>query len=84
MTLKLHKRKNKNVYEYSQSWRKRLRLQLLVDIAKQELNSGKEFDDLSARLDEEMYSRWRLVSSTRKQYLEIVKKVLDDQFVLVR
>ena len=59
-------------------------MQLLVDIAKQELNSGKEFDDLSARLDEEMYSRWRLVSSTRKQYLEIVKKVLDDQFVLVR
>ena len=72
------------MYEYSQSWRKRLRLQLLVDIAKQELNSGKEFDDFSNRLDEEMHSRWRLVPSTRKQYLEIVKKVLNDQFVLVR
>ena len=70
------------MYEYSQSWRRRLRLQALVDIAKKELDSGKEFDEFSHKLDEQMQSRWRLVRSTRKQYLDVVKKILEHKFVL--
>ena len=70
------------MYEYSQSWRKRLRLQTLVDIAREELKSGKEFDEFSEKLDHEMQKRWRLVSGTRKQYLVNVKKILENQFVL--
>jgi len=81
--LKDHENKNDNMYEYSQSWRRRLRLQSLVDIARMELKSGKEFDEFSQKLDQEMQIRWRLVPSTRKQYLDTVRKVISNQFVLV-
>ena len=70
------------MYEHPQAWRRKLRLQALVDIARRELESGKEFDEFSHKLDQEMQIRWRLVSSTRKQYLDTVKKVLENQFVL--
>jgi len=81
--LKDHENKNDNMYEYSQSWRRRLRLQFLVEIARIELKSGKEFDEFSQKLDQEMQIRWRLVPSTRKQYLNTVRKVISNQFVLV-
>jgi len=81
--LKDHENKNDNMYEYSQSWRRRLRLQFLVDIARIELKSGKEFDEFSQKLDQEMQIRWKLVPSTRKQYLNTVRKVISNQFVLV-
>jgi hypothetical protein len=71
------------MYEYSQSWRRRLRLQSLVDIARMELKSGKKFDEFSQKLDQEMQIRWKLVPSTRKQYLDTVRKVISNQFVLV-
>ena len=83
MILKDHENKNDNMYEYSQSWRRRLRLQFLVDIARIELKSGKEFDEFSQKLDQEMQIRWKLVPSTRKQYLNTVRKVISNQFVLV-
>ena len=70
------------MYEYCQSWRKRLRLQTLVEIARKEQKSGFEFDIISLKLDHEMQVRWRLVPSTRKQYLETIKKILENQFVL--
>jgi len=81
--LKDHENKNDNMYEYSQSWRRRLRLQFLVDIARIELKSGKKFDEFSQKLDKEMQIRWRLVPSTRKQYLNTVRKVISNQFVLI-
>ena len=70
------------MHEYSQSWRKRLRLQALVKIARKEISSGLEYDEISIKLDKEMQIRWRLVPSTRKSYLETIKKVLDNQLVL--
>lgn len=70
------------MHEYSQSWRKRLRLQLLVGIARHDLESGCEFDIISSKLDKEMQARWKMVPSTRKNYLNIIKKILDNQLVL--
>ena len=70
------------MHEYSQSWRKRLRLQALVEIARDEISSGLEYDEITIKLDKEMQTRWRLVPSTRKRYLETIKKVLDNQLVL--
>ena len=69
--------------EYAQTWRKKLRLQILVDIAKNELESGKETNQVYERLDEEMKMRWKLVITTRKQYLDDVKKILTIQNILV-
>jgi len=54
----------------------------MVLIAKRELECGKEFDEISEKLEQEMQTRWKLVSGTRKQYLDIIKKVLNNQFVL--
>ena len=71
------------MYENSHSWRRRLRLKTLVDIARQELEAGKEFNEFSQKLEQEMQSRWKLVPTTRRQYLDTIKKVLDNQFVLV-
>lgn len=70
------------MYENSHSWRKRIRLQELVIIAEQELESGKNFEDITEKLEEEMKRRWKLVTGTRKQYLDTIKKVLDNQYVL--
>ena len=65
------------------TWRKKLRLVVLVDIAKQELESGKEITKVYEILEEEMQKRWRFVASTKKQYLDDVKKILRNQYVLV-
>ncbi len=70
------------MYESSQTWRKKLRLKFLVDVARKQLESGKEFDEFSTKLEKEMKDRWRLVKSTRKEYLSLIRKVLDNQFVL--
>ena len=69
--------------EHVQTWRKKLRLQELMDTARQELESGKEISLVYEILDEQMQERWNLVSSTRKQYLENINKILTNQYVLV-
>jgi hypothetical protein len=69
--------------EHVQTWRKKLRLQELVDIARQELELGKEIALVYEILDQQMQERWNLVSSTRKQYLENINKILTNQYVLV-
>jgi hypothetical protein len=66
-----------------QTWRKKLRLQELVDIAKNELESDTEISKIYEILDKAMSFRWKLVNSTRKLYLEDVKKILANQFALV-
>jgi len=81
--LKDHDDKHANMSDYPSAWRRKLRVQTLVEIARIELKSGKEFDDFSGKLEEEMQIRWKLVQSTRKQYLDMVKRVLDNQLVLV-
>ncbi len=65
------------------AWRKKLRLQELMDITKQELESGKEITIINEILDIQMQKRWNLVSTTRKQYLDDIKKILANQYVLV-
>ena len=82
MILKIHELFDVLMSEYSQSWRRRLRLQLLVDIAKKDLNSGNNFNDVFLKLDKEMQDRWKMVPSTRKNYLEMIRKVLDNKFVV--
>ncbi len=69
--------------EHVQTWRKKLRLQELMNTARQELESGKEIPLVYEILDKQMQERWNLVSSTRKQYLENINKILTNQYVLV-
>lgn len=70
------------MYENSHAWRRKLRVQLLVDLAKKELDSGKEFNEISDMLEQEMHTRWKLVTGTRKQYLDTIRKVLNNQYIL--
>jgi hypothetical protein len=69
--------------EHVQTWRKKLRLHELMGIAKEELESGKEITLVYEILEEVMQERWRFVSSTKKQYLNDIKKILANQYVLV-
>ena len=69
--------------EHVQTWRKKLRLHELIGIAKEELESGKEITQVYEILEEIMQERWRFVSSTKKQYLDDIKKILANQYVLV-
>ncbi|MCH8085848.1 MAG: hypothetical protein QQN62_06220 [Nitrosopumilus sp.] len=69
--------------DHIHAWRKKLRLKELMDITKQELESGKEITIINEILDIQMQKRWNLVSSTRKQYLDDIKKILANQYVLV-
>ena len=71
------------MYDNPASWRRKLRVQSLVKIARKELEYGKEFDEFSGILEQEMKIKWKLVSSTRKQYLVMVKNVLENKLVLV-
>lgn len=72
--------------EYSQSWRKKLRIKLLVEIAQQELN-GEDYNKsnterIQNKLDSEMKKRWNLIRITRKDYLGRVEKILRKEYVL--
>ena len=69
--------------EHVHAWRKKLRLQELLVITKQELESGKELGIINEILDTQMQKRWNLVSTTRKQYLDYIKKILTNQYILV-
>ncbi len=69
--------------DHVQTWRKKLRLVVLVGIAKQELESGKDITKVYEILEEEMQKRWRFVGTTKRQYLNDVKKILTNQYVLV-
>ena len=69
--------------DHVQTWRKKLRLVVLVGIAKQELESGKEITKVYEILEEEMQKRWRFVGSTKRQYLIDIKKILANQYVLL-
>ena len=69
--------------EHVHAWRKKLRLQELLVITKQELESGKELGIINEILDSQMQKRWNLVSTTRKQYLDDIKKILANQYILV-
>jgi len=69
--------------EHVHAWRKKLRLQELLVITKQELESGKELSIINEILDIQMQKRWNLVSTTRKQYLDDIKKILTNQYILV-
>jgi len=64
------------------TWRKKLRLQELMVIAKREIDAGEEIDLVYEILEDEMQARWRFVSSTRRQYIEDIKKILANQYVL--
>ena len=69
--------------DHVQTWKKKLRLVVLVGIAKQELESGKDITKVYEILEEEMQERWGFVGSTKRQYLDVVKKILTNQYVLV-
>ena len=69
--------------EHVLAWRKKLRLHELLVITKQELESGTELGLINEILDIQMQKRWNLVSTTRKQYLDDIKKILANQYVLV-
>ncbi len=69
--------------DHVQTWRRKLRLQELVVIAKQELESGKEITLVYEILEQVMQERWRFVGTTKRQYLDDVKKILANQYVLV-
>lgn len=76
MILKDRDLKNYIMYKNFHSWRRKLRLQSLVNIPRKEIELGKEFDDFSHILEQEIQIRWKLVSSTRRQNLNSVKKIL--------
>ena len=72
--------------EYPQTWRKKLRIKLLVEIAQYELN-GENYDEkkievIREKLDSEMKTRWNLIRVTRKDYLKRVEKILRGEYVL--
>ena len=68
--------------EHVQTWKKKLRLQELMDIAKNELDSGKEIESVYEILEKVMEERWRFVTSTKKQYIMDIKKILANQYIL--
>lgn len=61
-----------------QTWRRQLRIQELTNVAKEKLESGVEITQVYEILDELMVSKWRSIPTTRKQYLDSVKKVLEN------
>ncbi|MDX1441243.1 MAG: hypothetical protein R3237_02145 [Nitrosopumilaceae archaeon] len=67
--------------EYVQTWRKKIRIKILVDIARRELKSGKEIFQVYESLDKEMKNRWSIVLCTRKQYLQEINQILNQPII---
>jgi len=68
--------------DYVQTWRRRLRLKELTELAQNEIKKGREKEEIYKKLDLEMKSRWNLVTTTRKQYLLDINRILTGQYVL--
>jgi len=64
------------------TWRKKLRLQELLLVEKREIDAEEEIDLVYQTLEDEMQARWRFVGNTRRQYIEDIKKILANQYVL--
>ena len=47
------------------------------------MKNENDINQVYKKLDSEMQTRWRFVSTTRKQYIEDIKKILANQYVLV-
>ena len=68
--------------DYVQTWRRHLKLKVLVKIAREEMEAGKDINKIYEKLDLEMQIRWNFVSTTRKQYLFDINRILSNQYVL--
>ena len=68
--------------DYVQTWRRQLKLKVLVKIAREEMEAGKDINKIYEKLDLEMQNRWNFVSTTRKQYLFDINRILSNQYVL--
>ena len=68
--------------DYVQTWRRQLKLKALVKIARAELEAGKDINQVCQKLDIEMQVRWNFVSTTRRQYLFDINRILSNQYVL--
>ena len=68
--------------EYVQTWRRQLKLKALIKIAKNELEAGKDTNQVYQKLDKEMQVRWNFVLTTRRQYLTDISRILSNQYVL--
>ena len=66
-----------------QTWRRKLRVQELVDIAEKELDLGTEITQIYKILDKIIQVRWNSIPTTRKQYLDSVKKFLQISLLVV-
>ena len=53
------------------TWRKKLRLQELMAVAKREIDAGEKIDPVYETLEDQMQARWRFVGSTGRQYMRI-------------
>ena len=51
-------------------------------ITKRKIDAGEEIDIIYEILEDEMQARWRFVSSIRRQYLDDIKRILANQYVL--
>lgn len=82
MTLLDHFIKKLHMADCVQTWRRKLRIEELANIAKEKLESGAEITLVYKILDEIIVSKWKSIPTTRKQYLDSVTKVLKNQNVL--
>lgn len=51
-------------------------------VVKRETDAGEEIDLIYEILEDEMEARWKFVGSTKRQYLEDIKKNLANKYVL--
>jgi hypothetical protein len=68
--------------DYAQTWRRELRIHELVEIAKKELELGTEINKIYQILDDVIYAKWRSIPTTRRAYIESVKKDLVNQYMI--
>ena len=68
--------------DYAQTWRRELRIHELVEIAKKELELGTEINKIYEILDDVIYAKWRSIPTTRRAYIESVKKDLVNQYMI--
>lgn len=77
-----HEKKKNQMVDCAHTWRKKLRLQELMIIARKEIESGEEIELVYETLEDVMEQRWRFVQTTKRQYIEDIKKILANQYVL--
>lgn len=68
------------LFDNAISWRRKEKIKILVEIAKNDLEKHSDHEGTFQNLDREMITRWNLKTVVRRDYLRNAKEMLNGKY----